>query len=122
MPRAGTASPIDAPTESLAMRLAGRKLTRSPQRRLAHSELGDRDGWEPCLHRCASRRRSRAGEPQARGVVVLTLPRRKPNAVLEDDQVAGEVARWSHWLRARKESLLDVKHCRDGANITSNGN
>src|SRR5438067_1842924 len=27
MPRAGTASPIDAPTESQAMRLAGRKFT-----------------------------------------------------------------------------------------------
>src|SRR5207248_10217318 len=70
----------------------------------------------------ASRRRSRAGEPHARGVVVLTLARRKPNAVLEDDQVAGEVARWSHWFRAGKESLLDVKHRRDGATITSNGN
>src|SRR6266851_3089659 len=76
-PRAGAASPIDAPTESQAMRLAGRKLTLALDTTRALA-LGDRSGWAPWLHRCASRRRSRAGKPQARGVVVLTFAWWKP--------------------------------------------
>src|SRR3989442_10155333 len=102
MPRAGTASPIDAPTESQAMRLPGRKLT------LALDDDSRTLNWATGTagrHACiVAHRGAEVEQVSRRPGVWLSSPSRggNPSAVLEDHQVAGEVVRWSDWLRARK--------------------
>src|SRR5437763_16880250 len=102
MARAGTASPIDAPTESQAMSLAGRKLT------LALDDDSRTLNWATGTtgrHGCiVAHRDAEVEQVSLRPRVWLSSPSHggNPDAVSEDHQVAGEVVRWSDWLRAKK--------------------